>query len=148
MCMCMCMLSELMCIILPHGFCRSFAFFLPHGRSLSILENIMDLEIILLLLLLYTRYVVPLYGCNLCVCVFFYYALSACLSSMLSAFLSKLHNETMCFNIEQEFQLKKIQFNDPEGHRNYVTVFQEMIVNKLKLIDSHLSSNKVGSTQL
>ena len=29
-----------------------------------------------------------------------------------------------------------------------MTVFQEMIVNKLKLIDSHLSSKKVGSTQL
>ena len=54
----------------------------------------------------------------------------------------------MCFNIEQEFQLKKIWFHDPEGHKNYVTVFQEMTVNKLKLIDSHFSSKKVGSTQL
>ena len=65
-----------------------------------------------------------------------------------TAFLSKLHNEHMCFNIEQEFQLKKVMFNDPEGHKNYVAIFQEMIVTKLKLIDSHLSSKKVGSTQL
>ena len=56
-----------------------------------------------------------------------------------TAFLSKLHNEHMSFNIETEFQNKKIQFNDPHGHKNYVNVLQEMIINKLKLIDSHLS---------
>ena len=33
-----------------------------------------------------------------------------------TAFLSKLHNEHMSFNVETEFQNKKLQFNDPEGH--------------------------------
>ena len=65
-----------------------------------------------------------------------------------TALLSKLHNEHMSFNVETEFQNKKLQFNDPEGHQNYVNILQEMIVNKLKLIDSHLSSKKVGSSQL
>ena len=64
------------------------------------------------------------------------------------AFLSKLHNEHMCFNIETEFQHKKWIFNDPEGHENYVAILQEMIVNKLKFIDSHISSGKVSSNQL
>ena len=65
-----------------------------------------------------------------------------------TAFLSKLHNEHMSFNIETEFQQKKLQFNDPEGHENYVNILQEMIVNKLKLIESHILPKKVGSSQL
>ena len=51
------------------------------------------------------------------------------------AFLSKLHNDAMTLNISHEFENKKRDFNDLEGHLSYVDTLQEVIVNNLRIID-------------
>ena len=51
----------------------------------------------------------------------------------------------MRVEIEKEFANRKKDNKDPEGNRNYGNVLHEVIINKLKLIDSSLSSMKVGN---
>ena len=62
-----------------------------------------------------------------------------------TSYLSKLHEPSMKIEIEKEFAIRKRNHRDPEGNRNYGNVLHEVIINKLKLIDSSLSSLKVGN---
>merc|ERR1712115_206576 len=62
-----------------------------------------------------------------------------------TSYLSKLHKPSMKIEIEKEFAIRKRNHRDPEGNRNYGDVLHEVIINKLKLIDSSLSSLKVGN---
>ena len=62
-----------------------------------------------------------------------------------TAYLSKLHESLKRVELKKEFSNRKRDNRDPEGHKNYGNVLHEVIINKLKLIDSSLSSMKVGN---